>query len=252
MRNWRRVWDSVARDYDVIWEVPDYTPILRSIVREVKIHSGMKVVDVATGTGMVSTEVAKKVGEHGVVLGIDFSRPMLRQALKKTRVAGLHNIHFVLADAHNLPLRDESFDAVTACFTFAFLSNPQKAAAEMARVIRSGGRATSVEWEKPPLEFWAELRKKGGIRDFPESEMLKVLGGFGFKRVRAKRVLVVHRRPVVSEESEKKSQLMSAKIMGLREKDAERFFQRIREEYRRLPPEKKSGWFPVIYVGIKR
>jgi len=252
MKHRRRIWDSVAQDYDTIWEVPDYTPILRSIVRYARIDLGMKVLDVATGTGIVGIGVSKRVGEYGMVLGIDFSKPMLKQAVKKAKARSLHNIDFILGDVHNLPFPQEYFDAVTSCFTFAFLSNPQKVANEMARVVTYGGRVVFVEWEKPPLDFWAEQREKGDIRDFPESELIKILHNSGFRKIRTKRIQVSHRRPNVSEESVKKSQLLAAKMMGLKEDEAEGFFQRVREEYDKLPPERKHGWLPVLYAGIKR
>jgi len=251
MKYRRRIWDSVAKDYDVIWEVPDYTSILRSIVQETRIDLGMKTLDIATGTGMVSVEVAKKVGEYGLVLGIDFSKPMLQQALKNAKALRHYNIDFILADAYNLPFPDKYFDVVTSCFTFAFLSNPQEAASEMARVVRPGGRVASVEWEKPPLDFWAELRKKRGIRDFLEPELTRILYNSGFRKIRTKRILVQHRRPNVSEELVKKSQLLAVRLMGLKENDAKWFFPRIREEYEKLPPEKKRGWLPILYVGIR-
>jgi len=251
VRHRRQIWDSVAQDYDVIWEVPDYTPILRSMILEAGIDLDMKVLDVATGTGIIGIGVAKKVGEHGMVLGIDLSKPMLKQAVKKTKALGLRNIDFVLADAHNLPLPDRYFDAVTSCFTFAFLSNPEKTADEMARVVKLGGRVASVEWEKPPLDFWAKCREKGGIHDFKKSEFIKILYNSGFRKIHNKRIRVLHRRPNVSEELVKKSQLLAARLMGLKESDAEWFFQKIREEYRKLPPEGQRGWLPLLYVGTK-
>lgn len=251
MKYRRRIWDSVARDYDIIWQVPDYTPILQSIVQEARIDLGIKVLDVATGTGIVGIEVARKVGESGVVLGIDVSRPMLRQAVRKTKALGLHNFDFILADAHNLPLLPKYFDVATSCFTFAFISNPQKAANEMARVIKPKGRAASVEWEKPPLDFWAKLRQKHGIHDFLESELTKILYNSGFRRIRTSRIQVLHKRPDVSEELVKKSQLLAVKLMGLKDKDADWFFTKIREEYAKIPPEKKRSWLPILYVGIR-
>lgn len=251
MKYRRQIWDSVAQDYDVIWEVPDYTPIPRSIIQKARIDLGMRVLDVATGTGNVGIEVAKKVGDSGMVLGIDFSKPMLKQAVKKTKALRLRNIDFILADAYNLPLPDRLFDAVTSCFTLAFLSNPQKAAEEMARVVRASGSVACLEWEKPPLDFWAKFREKGGIRDFLESELTKILHNSGFRKIHTKRIQVLHKRPNVSEELVKKSQLVAAKAMGLKENDAELFFAKIREEYKKLPPKKKRGWLPVLYVGIK-
>jgi len=64
----RRVWDSVAKDYDVIWGIPHYTPILKLMIRETRIRLGIKAIDVVTGMGRISMEVARKVGKHGMVL----------------------------------------------------------------------------------------------------------------------------------------------------------------------------------------
>lgn len=251
MKYSKQIWDRVAQDYDVIWEVPDYTPILQSIIQDAGIELGMDVLDVATGAGMVCIEVAKRVGEHGLVLGIDYSELMLEQAAKKAKALDLHNMNFILADAHNLPFLDNHFDAVTSCFTFAFLSNPQKAGKEVVRVVKAHGKVASVEWERPPLKFWAEQRKRAGIHDFPESELIKILYNSGLRKIRTKRVQVLHRKPNVSEELVGKSRLLSAAIMGLKENDAEGFFSKIREEYQKLPAKKKHGWLPVFYLGTK-
>jgi ubiquinone/menaquinone biosynthesis C-methylase UbiE len=251
MKYSRRIWDSVAHDYDVIWAVPDYTPILRGMIQDAGIELGMDILDVATGTGMVCIEVARTVGENGLVLGIDYSRPMLKQAAAKAMASGLRNVSFVLADAHNLPVSDNRFDAVTSCFAFAFFSSPQEAGIEMVRAVRTQGKVASVEWDVPPLDFWAEQRRRAGIHDFPESELVRILYDSGLRRIRAKRIQVLHRRPDASDELVGNSQLLSAAIMGLREKDAKGFFSRMREEYRKLLPEKKQGWLPILYVGTK-
>jgi ubiquinone/menaquinone biosynthesis C-methylase UbiE len=247
----KQIWDRLARDYDIIWEVPDYTPILRCIIQGAGIDSGMSVLDVATGTGMVCTEAAKRVGEHGYALGIDYSKPMLREAAKKARALGLHNMSFILADAHNLPISEDHFDAVTSCFTLAFLSSPQEAAKEIVRVVRTHGKVALVEWESPPLDFWAEQRRRAGIHNFPESELIKILYDSGLRKIHTKRIQILHRKPDVSEELVGRSQLLSAAIMGLKENDAQGFFSKIREEHQKLPTLRKHGWLPILYVGTK-
>ena len=162
------------------------------------------------------------------------------------------NIDFILADAHYLPLLDEYFDALTCCFSFAFFSDPRKAAKEMGRVLTTGGRAVLVEWERPPLDFWAEIRKKAGIRDFTEAELIKILYDSGFRKIRTKRVQVLYRRPDIPEDLVKKFELLSARLMYLGESDVAWFFSKIREENQKLSPEKKRrGWLPVLYVGAR-
>jgi len=210
----------------------------------------MKVLDVATGTARVSIEIAEKVGEHGMVLGIDSSKPMLKQAVKKAKERSYHNTDFILADAYHLFFPADCFDVVTSCFALIFLSDPQEAASEMARVVKQGGKVASVEWEKPPLDFWVQIRKKANIHDFVEAELTGILHNSGLREIRTKRIQVLHRRPCVSEEAVKKFEFLSARIMGLEENDAKWFFQRVREEYKKLPEERRS-WLPILYVGVR-
>jgi hypothetical protein len=107
------------------------------------------------------------------------------------------------------------------------------------------------EWERPPLGFWAETRQKAGIRDFLQSELIKILYDSGLRKIRTERIQILYRRPNTSEELVEKSQLISARLMGLKESDATRFFSKIREEYQKLP-EKNRGWLPLLYVGVKQ
>ncbi len=232
----RLIGDGVAQDYDVIREVPDCTPILRLTVEEAGVKLRMVVLDVATGTGAIGLELAEKGGEYSMVVGVDSSKPMLEQAVMKKKTLGLNNIDFVLADACDLPFIDQYFDAVTSCFTFAFLSSPEEADSEMARVVRLKGKVISVEREKPPHEFWAQARRKGGVRDFQESELIKILFDSGFRKIHNKRVRVMHRRTSVSEELVKKSQLLTAKLISLEGTDSEQFFSKISEEYQKTSP----------------
>ena len=126
-----------------------------------------------------------------------------------------------------------------------------KAAKEMARVVKTRGKVAFVEWERPPLDFWAEQRKRAGVHDFPRSELIKILHNSGLRKIQTKRIQVLHKRPNVSEELVGKSHLLSGTIIGLKENDAKWFFSKIREEIQRLPSDKKRGWLPLLYVSIK-
>ena len=80
MRDPRKLWNTVASYYDVIWEVADYSSVLQSIVKGADIHLGMRVIDVAARTGIVGFEAARKVGQDGDILCIDYCRPMLERS----------------------------------------------------------------------------------------------------------------------------------------------------------------------------
>ena len=250
MRGQRKLWDSVASYYDVIWEVADYSSILQSIVEGADTKLGMRVIDVATGTGIVGLEAARKVGQDGDVLCIDYSKPMLEKALNKARLSGLRNVEFILADAHDLPFIDNCFDVVTCCWGFSFFSDPYMVANEMKRIAKLGSKVAIVEWEKSPVRFWSDLRRKVGIRDFEESKLVSILYDAGLRDVYSRKIQISHRRPNVSKELIKKAELYTLTITGLKEEDGAWFFKRLRDEYRKLPQEKRH-WSPILYVGKK-
>jgi ubiquinone/menaquinone biosynthesis C-methylase UbiE len=250
VKDWRRLWNSLACDYDVIWEVADYSPILHSVMEEVDLDSGLQVVDVAAGTGAVGLEVARKVGHRGSVTCIDYSKSMLERAVEKATLSGMSNVGFVLADAQNLPFIQSCFDLVTCCWGFSFSPSPYAVAEEMRRIAKPEGKVAVVEWEKPPLKFWLDLRERAGIRDFEESELVDIFKSVGLRNVCTRKIQISHTKPEVSPESMKKSQLYVLSITGLREEDGAWFFKRLSDELHQLPLEKKH-WLPILYVGVK-
>ncbi len=92
----------------------DFHPRLaHRLIQHARIHNGQKVLDIATGTGLVAIEAAQLVGSEGVV-GVDISTGLLKVAQQKISAAGLSNIELVVADAENLD-PDNSFDRVLCC-----------------------------------------------------------------------------------------------------------------------------------------
>src|ERR1700761_4903615 len=88
--------------------------------------------DVGSGPGNVTASLASAAGPDGLALGIDISEPMLARAVRNE--AG-PQVGFVRADAQQLPLRDETVDAVTSLAMLQLIPNPGVALAEMARVL---------------------------------------------------------------------------------------------------------------------
>jgi SAM-dependent methyltransferase len=175
---------------------------------------------------------------------------MLKKALEKAKAKAFHNVQFVLGDAHNLPFQDDCFDAVACCFCLPWLAYPEIATREMTRVVKLTRKVVCVEYEKPPVDCWAELRRKAGIKDFDKSELVTILYNSGLRKVHAGAISVLHRRPNVSHQLVKRSDFCTLTIMGLKEEDAKWFFPKIREEYGRLPLDKRH-WLPFLYEGTK-
>ena len=111
-------------------------------------RKGMRVLDLAAGTGTSSAAIAKH-GAH--VVAADFSEGMLAEGRK--RHVGNELIEFVFADATALPFEDDSFDAATISYGLRNVHEPRKALAEMLRVVKPGGHVVIAEFSTPPSQL---------------------------------------------------------------------------------------------------
>jgi demethylmenaquinone methyltransferase / 2-methoxy-6-polyprenyl-1,4-benzoquinol methylase len=110
---------------------------------------GARALDVATGTGDLAIELARRVGPRGEVVGSDFSEEMLALARRKGP-----QLTFEWANALELPYPDGRFDAATVGFGARNFSDLERGLSEMARVVRRGGRVVVLEIttpQRPPL-----------------------------------------------------------------------------------------------------
>lgn len=117
----------------------------RRAIRELWLRRGETVVDVCTGTADLAIEAASRGA--GRVIGIDFAGEMLR--LGAAKVAKLRAVRLVRGDASNLPLRSGAADAATVAFGIRNVEQPERALAELFRVLRPGGRAAILEFSIP-------------------------------------------------------------------------------------------------------
>jgi demethylmenaquinone methyltransferase / 2-methoxy-6-polyprenyl-1,4-benzoquinol methylase len=116
---------------------------------------GNRALDVATGTGDLAIELARRVTPGGNVVGTDFADAMLQRARDKSG-----GVTWEWADALALPYEDDSFDAATVGFGARNFSDLDRGLAEMARVVRPGGRVVVLEIttpQKPPLSSFFSL-----------------------------------------------------------------------------------------------
>lgn len=97
-----------------------------------------RLLDVATGTGAVAIEAARKLCD-GFVSGIDFSQAMLAQATTKAAQAGLRNIEFRQMDMMDLRVADGSYDVATCAFGIFFADDMQRQLVQIARTVKRGG-----------------------------------------------------------------------------------------------------------------
>lgn len=123
------------------------------LVELVGLVSGMRVLDIATGSGAVLVAAAPRVGVSGQVVGVDLSNEMLGQADAAVRALGLTNVQLSRMDAESLEFANATFDAVTCAFSLFFFSSMESALREMRRVSKPGGRVGVSVWSKTPPPF---------------------------------------------------------------------------------------------------
>jgi demethylmenaquinone methyltransferase / 2-methoxy-6-polyprenyl-1,4-benzoquinol methylase len=150
---------GLPRRYDALsaalsfWQDPRWR---RALVSAVAPRAGDRVLDVATGTGMVAAELLARA--ECTVVGIDQSAEMLTAARARfggaTGGAG-SRVELLEGQAESLPFADESFDALTFTYLLRYVEDPAATVGELARVVRAGGRVASLEFGVPP---WAPAR----------------------------------------------------------------------------------------------
>jgi SAM-dependent methyltransferase len=132
-----------------VWGTVDYHPIAvqdvlvsELLVRAADVHSGDRVLDVAAGTGNTALAAARRGGR---VTATDFVPAMLETASQRAAVEGL-DLRTEVADAQELPFEDDSFDVVLSSFGVMYAPGQQRAADELLRVCRPGGRIGLASW----------------------------------------------------------------------------------------------------------
>jgi len=118
----------------------------RAIVAAAQVGSGMRVLDIACGTGEPAISLAAVLVGDGDVVGVDISPAPLKIAEERAIQRGLSNVTFQQADAHELPFSNNSFDCITSRLGIMFFSDLPRALSEMRRVLKPSGRAILLVW----------------------------------------------------------------------------------------------------------
>jgi ubiquinone/menaquinone biosynthesis C-methylase UbiE len=132
-----------------MWIAGDFGEIAKSIavggeefVGRLGLKTGMKVLDVATGTGNLAIPAAKTGAD---VIGIDIAPNLIEQAIERAKAEGVE-VKFEVGDAEALPYEDNTFDVVMTMFGAMFAPRPDVTAAELIRVTKPGGLIAMANW----------------------------------------------------------------------------------------------------------
>ena len=148
------MFDAIAPRYDLLNHVLSAGMDRRwrdQAIEALALPPGARIVDLCTGTGDLAIAATRIVAPVSVV-GVDFSSQMLRLGLAKLQSLQLTGVvRLIRADATRIPLTDASCDAATIGFGIRNVAEPERALAELARVLRPGGRLAILEFGQPRI-----------------------------------------------------------------------------------------------------
>jgi SAM-dependent methyltransferase len=144
--------------------------VTEALVDYAQPRAGMKVLDLASGTGEPAISLAPRVEPGGHVTALDLSSELLEIAAERARERKLANLTIKQADAHKIPFPDDSFDLVTSRFGVMFFQI--KALQEARRVLKPAARACFIAWGPFEQPFWLSMmgvvhKYAGGERTAP-------------------------------------------------------------------------------------
>ena len=133
------IWNEVAPRYHKRWATAKHGPFqsTKKLVELIGIKKGDHVLDVASGTGVVTKLLKQKVGKTGYVIGVDTSTTAIKVAKKWNKKS--QNLLFVNADAENFSFK-EKFDIVTCQYALFFFPNSQKALKNIRNSLKRDGK----------------------------------------------------------------------------------------------------------------
>ncbi|MCB1735860.1 MAG: bifunctional demethylmenaquinone methyltransferase/2-methoxy-6-polyprenyl-1,4-benzoquinol methylase UbiE [Gammaproteobacteria bacterium] len=150
-----QVFTSVADRYDVMNDLMSFgihRIWKRQAIDLAGVRPGQRILDLAGGTGDLTSRMARIVGPGGKLVLSDINGAMLENGRKRLIDEGLvGNIEYVQANAECLPFEDAHFDLVTMAFGLRNVTDQSAALASILRVLKPGGRLVVLEFSKPVL-----------------------------------------------------------------------------------------------------
>ncbi|MEZ5116320.1 MAG: class I SAM-dependent methyltransferase [Candidatus Nanopelagicales bacterium] len=158
LRAQRRTWAALAAGWEK-WDgviMDQLAPASAAIIGSLGLADGHRHLDVASGTGEPGLTVAGLVPSGRVVL-TDLSAEMLAVAMRRARAMNVTNVETRVCGVDALPFEDAAFDSVSVRFGYMFFPDLYAATAELARVLRPGGRLCSSVWAGRDVNPWTTL-----------------------------------------------------------------------------------------------
>ena len=149
----RNLFSRVPLEYDILLGLLSFAQDRRwraYVVNRARPVSHERILDVATGTGLLAAEFARILSRNGFVVGVDLTLSMLKTARWRLEAKGLEDrVDWVLARAENLPFRDGCFGSASISLALRNVSDAQMTFREMSRTTGVGGTVISLDFTRP-------------------------------------------------------------------------------------------------------
>lgn len=166
------VFHSVAPQYDLMNDVMSlgmHRFWKKFAIMQTQLKPGDHVLDLAGGTGDLTKLLLKKVGDRGHVTLSDINSSMLQAGRARlTDCNYLNTVHYVQANAEQLPFADNSFDGVTISFGLRNVTNKEAALAEMYRVLKPGKKLIVLEFSHPKHALLKKIYDQYSFKVIPK------------------------------------------------------------------------------------
>jgi arsenite methyltransferase len=146
--------EAAARLLEAAYLTTDVVEQRAQVLRLLSLEPGDAVLDIGSGPGLLTRELADTVGPTGRICGLDLAEPMLEMG--RRRCADRPWVSFEQGDAAALPQEDDSFDAVVTTQVYEYVPDIPGALAEVARVLRPGGRLAVLDTDYDSLVVHTE------------------------------------------------------------------------------------------------
>ncbi len=178
----QKFFDDLAAEWDLMFTAEDLER-LTNIADGLNVKSGMDILDLGCGTGILFDILRRRVGDSGSITGVDFSYEMAQKAHRNFPFA---NVNVVDADAQALPFADSAFDMAVAFSAFPHFTDQQRAVNETHRVLKPGAIFYIIHLisSKEIVDIHREI---GGVVEHdalpPETALRHMLNESKFERI---------------------------------------------------------------------
>lgn len=154
------VFEKISDNYDKMNSVISFQQHIKwrkDTMKRMNVQPGSKALDVCCGTADWTIALADAVGPNGKVVGLDFSKNMLKVGVEKVKELGLKQVELIHGNAMELPFPDNTFDYVTIGFGLRNVPDYLQVLKEMQRVVKPGGIVVCLETSQPTLFGYKQL-----------------------------------------------------------------------------------------------